>query len=353
MAVGFPVKDDYATGDVLTAANMNDFAGTLNTVPDTIGAYSAGKNKIINGDFGIWQRGTSFAGLVANAFTADRFLVNTSGATVTVSQQTFTPGTAPVAGYEGRFFLRCEATVANDFVGMVQNIENVQTFAGQTITISFWAKAAAANTLRVYVTQNFGSGGSANLQTQGTPDLTLTTNWARYSVTLAVPSVAGKTIGSGSLLAVQIYNPNNEVSTIDLWGVQAEAGSIATPFQTATGTIQGELAAAQRYYWLIGGGATELALSNFAYFNATDARGVVQFPQTMRVSPTVVSAAGTDYFKFEVNGGTDGLNSLSAVRISPQAAVLFNQTTVSGTAGQAGYLVTNNSLASLAFSAEL
>ena len=35
MAVGFPVKDDYATGDVLTAANMNDFAGTLNFLDPT------------------------------------------------------------------------------------------------------------------------------------------------------------------------------------------------------------------------------------------------------------------------------------------------------------------------------
>jgi hypothetical protein len=199
---------------------------------------------------------------------------------------------------------------------MVQNIENVQTFAGQTITISFWAKAAAANTLRVYVTQNFGSGGSANLQTQGTPDLTLTTNWARYSVTLAVPSVAGKTIGSGSLLAVQIYNPNNETSTIDLWGVQAEAGSIATPFQTATGTLQGELAACMRYYQkslpqgtapAANAGRTG-AVENFA-IRAAAATGIsaVRLPVLMRAAPTVTiynpSAAGNQARNLDT--GTD------------------------------------------------
>jgi len=35
MAAGFPVKANYATGDVLTATNMNDLAGTLNYIDPT------------------------------------------------------------------------------------------------------------------------------------------------------------------------------------------------------------------------------------------------------------------------------------------------------------------------------
>jgi hypothetical protein len=35
MAAGFPVKADYATGDVLSAANMNDLSGTLNYIDPT------------------------------------------------------------------------------------------------------------------------------------------------------------------------------------------------------------------------------------------------------------------------------------------------------------------------------
>jgi len=35
MATGFPVKANYATGDVLTADNMNDLAGTLNQLDPT------------------------------------------------------------------------------------------------------------------------------------------------------------------------------------------------------------------------------------------------------------------------------------------------------------------------------
>jgi len=35
MAAGFPVKANYATGDVLTATNMNDLAGTVNYIDPT------------------------------------------------------------------------------------------------------------------------------------------------------------------------------------------------------------------------------------------------------------------------------------------------------------------------------
>jgi hypothetical protein len=54
-------------------------------------AFLAGKNKIINGDFGIWQRGTSLSVTTnAGAFLADRFLLNFAGTfTGTLSQQTF------------------------------------------------------------------------------------------------------------------------------------------------------------------------------------------------------------------------------------------------------------------------
>jgi hypothetical protein len=331
--------------------------------------FGANKNKIINGDFNINQRNfTSLTCSGTDQYGFDRWLGVSNTGTVTYSTQAFTAGAAPVAGYEGTNFARMVTSGQSGttaYAILSQKIEDVRTFANQTITVSFWAKAASGTPkVAIEMAQGFGSGGSAGVNTYA-GQATISTSWARYSVSVAIPSISGKTIGAGSVLSVNIWFSSGtaldsrtgsigiQTGTFDIWGVQAEAGSVATPFQTATGTIQGELAACQRYYWFVAGGATELALSNFAYFNSTDARGVIQYPQTMRVSPSLISASGTNYFWFEVNGGQDTLNFLGAVRINPQAAVLFNQTNVSGTAGQAGYLVTNNSLASLAFSAEL
>ena len=221
------------------------------------GNYAAGKNAFINGDMRIWQRGTSFT-FADSIFTADRFKFVTNGGTDgtgTVSQQTFTPGSAPVAGYEGFYYLRYNLTTAGTSTQhyIQQNIEDVRTFAGQTVTWSFWAKADSARVLNPQLIQRFGTGGSSAVVT--TPStITLSTSWARYSVTATIPSVSGKTIGTSSSLEPRMYWTTASGSTIEFWGWQLEAGNTATAFQTATGTLAGELAACQRYYFRTTGG---------------------------------------------------------------------------------------------------
>jgi hypothetical protein len=214
-----------------------------------VAPFVAGKNKIINGDFGIWQRGTSFTNL--NGYFADRFQIVASGSStsVTTTQQTFTPGTAPVAGYESSYFARNTITTPGSMINLdiQQRIEDVRTFAGQTVTLSFWAKGDSPRTSLVYLFQSFGSGGSGDLYIS-TPSLSITTSWIRYSFTFSVASIAGKTIGTSNYLGVGIRQVVAAGSVLDIWGVQLEAGSVATAFTTATGTFQGELAACQRYY---------------------------------------------------------------------------------------------------------
>lgn len=256
MAVGFPAKTTYADGDVFSASDINDTNGTLNLA--TGAQWAAGKNKIINGNFGIWQRGTSFSG---GDYCADRF-INVIGSTsgFSATRQTFTPGTAPVSGYEGQYYLDIAGTLSNTSTGYIQTeqrIEDVRTLAGQTVTLSFWAKGSASGTINTLFTQNFGSGGSAEVLT-ATSSQNITTSWQRFTVTLSLSSIAGKTIGTGSFLKLIIvknmgtayptYGSSNYTGTLSLWGVQVEASSTATAFQTATGTIQGELAACYRYF---------------------------------------------------------------------------------------------------------
>ena len=225
--------------------------------------FYAGKNKIINGDFGINQR--AFTSISATGYGFDRWTFAPSGATGTCTPQTFALGTAPVAGYEGKNFARVTITTGNDFARLQQNIESVRTFAGQTITVSFWAKGtnpATQGNLSFEVTQYFGTGGSPSAEARiAVGNFVLTANWTRYSFTYSVPSIAGKTLGTNNndflgIILSQGSSVSTDGWTLDVWGVQAEAGSVATPFQTASGSIAGELALCQRYYQSVGGTAT-------------------------------------------------------------------------------------------------
>lgn len=298
------------------------------------GNYAAGKNKIINGDFGIWQRGTSFTMTTATTYCSDHWRTyrDGTGATVTVSRQTFTPGAAPVAGYETNYFFRFNQSVAGTggtYSAITQPIEDVTTFAGQTITISFYAKADAARTVQVAVNQNFGSGGSGGVSTYGT-NFTLSTSWTRYSTTISVPSISSKTIGTGSYLDVQFLPANNTAQTLDFALVQAEAGSVATAFQTATGTIQGELAACQRYYEKSYEQATAPAtatytgcIDKYIGVNVTGSGDQIYYRVTKRVAPTVTiysttgSAASGKIWSnslasdLTITGGSNGQNGYS------------------------------------------
>ena len=309
------------------------------------GDYAAGKNKIINGDFGIWQRGTSFT---VAGYTVDRFNMVTSVGEGTVSQQTFTPGTAPVAGYEAQYFLRYNATASNIDPRILQPIEDVRTFAGQTVTVSFWAKSDVSDAIQlIQLNQIFGSGGSTTVTTSATGP-TLTSSWVRYSVTIAVPSISGKTIGTNSSLRLTIDLKNSTAFNFDIWGVQVEAGSVATAFQTATGTLQGELAACQRYYFRTATN-TNARFGNGSALSTTQAEIGITMPVPLRVNATSIDFSNLSLW--DTVTATSGTNC-----VLTQAGTTYNTvniTVASGLTQYRPYFGFATASGFLAFNAEL
>ena len=358
MAVGFPTKVSYANGDVFSASDINDTNGTLNLLGSSV-AYAAGKNDILNADFGIWQRGTSFSSPASGTYTADRWLTAFDGTagTYTISQQTFTPGTAPVSGYEGSFFLRYAVTNAGtggSVRAIDQRIEDVRTFAGQTVNISFWAKADASRSIGVQLLQTFGSGGSSAVTTSATSQ-TATTSWARYTTSVAVPSISGKTIGTSSYLALRLTIPYGTTSTVDFWGVQVEQGSTATAFALATGNPASELAACQRYYWRVTADSSNVYASfgNGVVTATTSAYVYVQNPVVMRVAPDTVDFSTLTFANYGLTLYTVTALAFTSNRAGRLGSLMT--ATASGMfAGQGGWLGSNNSATGyIGFGAEL
>jgi hypothetical protein len=348
------------------AQDIRALGDAIDTSVWNVGYGQAGKNKIINGDFNINQR--SFTTATADGtYGFDRWMLATSSGS-TYTAQTFTAGTAPVAGYEGTNFAQL-ATVgqssASDLTIFIQKIENVRTFANQTVTISFWAKATSGTPkVAAEIKQGFGSGGSADVNTYA-GQVTLTTSWARYSVSVAVPSISGKTIGASSSLQLFLWTSAGtsfnsrtgslgvQNATISFWGVQAEYGSYATPFQTATGTIQGELAACQRYYERVGGTDVYATFGNGIGQSGTTLRIITPYKVTKRVTPTAI-----DFSTLQVNDGTTIIAvtsmTLAASSINKDFGALDVVVASGGTQYRPYVLGSNNSASAfLGFSAEL
>jgi hypothetical protein len=368
----------FATGDVLTAADTNGYLmqgvwtfasaaardaavtspqeGNMCYLKDTdavqsysgsawvaVGASSntfyAGKNKIINGAFNVWQRGlTNLTNFGAVGCNADRWSAYIDGTgTKTVSAQTFTPGAAPVAGYESQYFMRYNQTVAG--TGGTENnyfqaIEDVRTFAGQTATLSFWMKADAARSVTPYIVQRFGTGGSSAVTNNGSA-VSVTTSWQRFTATFTVASISGKTIGTNSLLEVGFRLPNNVVQTIDIWGVQLEAGSTATDFQTASGSLGGELALCQRYFYAVtGDGVNQGAapVSQFGIATGTaSAQMTIPLPVTMRTAPSFSTSSTTGFRVYDaLNAAVATTNITLAASASQPNAIMIAVSVASG-----------------------
>jgi ribosomal protein L27 len=354
------------------AQDIRALGDAIDTSVWNLGYGQAGKNKIINGDCTINQRG--FTSTTTSAtYGFDRQLFTTSDGTVTYSAQTFTPGTAPVAGYEAKNFARIVTTGQTLTTALSRyrhSVENVRTFAGQATTFSFWAKAATGTPkIAIELTQSFGSGGSpsTNVNTY-IAQVTLSTSWARYSVTVNVPSISGKTIGTtdntsqlwielwvsaGSAYDARTGTLGIQSNTFDTWGFQWEYGSKATPFQTATGTIQGELAACQRYYYRnVANGAFTVLSTLGAAETATSCRFTIQHPVTMRIAPTTI-----DFSTLSVYSPSGGTNSAISTFANVYAGTQVNLVAagVTGLTANAVYMLYSNNSTSayFGFSAEL
>ena len=260
-----------------------------------VAPFVAGKNKIINGDFSIWQRGIgAFSTAGSNTFTADRWQVGSDGSTTaSTSQKTFTPGNA-ISGYESTYYLETAITaVGGNNAYILQRIEDVRAFANQTITISWYAKCSSGTvSSQGLIVQAFGSYGSGSVVTAFPTASTITTSWQRFTQTFTVPSISGATIGTNSFLEIQVIRTPTS-STIDLWGVQVERGPVATPFTTASGTLQGELALCQRYLpALIGPNQSIVSLAT----GTTSTFVTIKMPVTARVAPTGITIPSLSLF---------------------------------------------------------
>jgi hypothetical protein len=305
-AFDVPTSSDLVKNGATAIAELGQDIDTFLFRPIT-------RNGIINGGFDIWQRGTSIANTASyTQYCTDRFQVNRGGLATgaTISRQS--------SGLTGiQYAARVQRDSGNSNTGAIYFLTALETadsyrFAGQTVTISFYARAgsnysSASSALGVRVDYGTGTDQSMGTGFTGqtavvTQTATLTTSWQRFTYTGTVSATATE-IGFYSF-----YTPVGTASTNDYYeitGIQLEVGNKATPFIRAAGNIQGELAMCQRYYYRRSANATNTyaVLSDWGVGTGSANAAVPVFsPTTMRVSPTAVDYGGT----FRLHDGTNG-----------------------------------------------
>ena len=220
------------------------------------------KNAIINGNFDIWQRGTSQTGIGYGS--DDRWINGNFGSTKTHSRSAFTVGQTEVPNNPKYFSRTVVASVAGsgNYTAAWQKIEGVDTFADESVTLSFWAKADAPKNIATELEQDFGTGGSpsSTITGIGVTQHSLTTTWQQFTVTVSMPSISGKTLGTdnndsillvfwleaGTNFNASTNSLGQQSGTFDIAQVQIEKGTTATEFEHRT--IGEELILCQRYF---------------------------------------------------------------------------------------------------------
>jgi len=283
-----------STGDNLDAKNLadigaatvTDYAKTLlddnnaSEARTTLGIPSVfNKNLIINGDFEIAQRGTSFPSISNGEYTLDRWAYFLSGTSVhDISQDSDVPTIVQAGRVIPKSLLigctTAQASIgAGDFAVLEHRIEgyNYLNIAAKVFTISFWVKATKIGTYCIGLGNNLDDREYISEYTVNASD-----TWEFKTITVASPPITGgwnyetliglrvrfvlaagsnfqdianswlTTVGAKFVTSNQVNACDNTANNFRLASVQVEVGSIATEFEKIS--IQKQIELCQRYY---------------------------------------------------------------------------------------------------------
>lgn len=328
----FAIVDDIGGSPVIKRTAFSTMADALSAGDYGFNYNSMSRQALINGNFDMWQRSISSAVVSGNVATADKWRrYDTAGAggtmpTVTATRGTLTPGDI----FNSYYYYRMTADGASSNLAadarsdFYQNIEYGTRYLcgdGKKVTVSFLARSDIANKrLGCTAHQGYGSGGSPTaLETLIGDNVTLTSSWARYSVTITTNTLASKTFGTanddalrldfysmwGSDRKARVNSSTDEdwaAGYIDIAQVQLCSGDQALPFVPKS--LSEEKRDCYRHYWRM----SALGSATYAYYgfgmatSTTNCFVYIPFPTEMRIPPAIDVPADETLFRLSIPG---------------------------------------------------
>ena len=312
------VNSIKGVGASAAAITVNNSDGTCTA---NITNNLSNRNKIINGEFLVNQRGNSTNGSNSGYFGPDRFKwrdINSSSV-FTINQDTNTPD-----GFAFSYHADCTTADAsfggNEFISIQHKLEgqNLQDFAKGTssakqYTLSFHVKSDVTGTYVVAFQDTDNNRMCCATYTVSSAD-----TWEKKTITIPADTTgafnddaneslmiswclgSGTDYTSGTLQTVWgndvsantfVGQTANVGSSTDndfrLTGVQLEVGSVATDFEHRS--FGQELALCQRYFEIAEGG-----FYGPVYGTDSDMRVSVPFKVTKRANPTLTSISAAE-----------------------------------------------------------
>jgi hypothetical protein len=321
-------------------------------------ATPSASNPVLNSTMQVAQRGTSFATTSAG-YTLDRWYAAAASAGTVSRQATGDTTNLPFVQYCARF-ARTAASSSTTVLELSQSFETVNSipFAGKTVAFSFYARAGAnysPTSSNLQVILKTGTGTDQNTSTGYTgstlainSNVVLTTTWQRFTVSA---TLASTTTEIGLMFLANVTGTAGANDYFEVTGVQLDVGSVALPFRTYAATIQGELAACQRYYYRANSTGYNYFCSA-ANFGTTKALGCVNFPVVMRTAPSFASSAATTFMIYQ-GSSVYSVTSVATDGTTTQTGGLAVDGATGLTTLAAVNIRSNNTAAYLEYSAEL
>ncbi len=224
--------------------------------------FAGARNLIINSDFQVAQRGTSFTGITSTiAYRMDRWQVGfgAAGSNYSITQSTDAPDNF-------KYSMKWQRTASNAVTNSIwfsQAFESVNSkvVAGKTCTLSYYAKkgadySASSSDIQVRIISGTGTDQSATTAitagwtgyvAQLSTTQVITSSWVRYTHTVTFAS---------NINQISVNLASNSAGTagaddsLYITGVQLEVGDV-TPFEHPR-SFGDELVKCQRYFEVTG-----------------------------------------------------------------------------------------------------